>query len=166
VFPSKISHKSPHEFTRSLAGFSIIEALIVITIIGILLSVASPAYQNYKDKRDFADTVQTILAIQKEIDRFYVENNRFPDSLAEIDMAELTDAWGTPYHYLNISSYTKTSSDQKARRDKRLKPVNSDYDLYSAGKDTITRAPFTAEVSHDDIVRCNNGRFLGYASDY
>ena len=166
MFPSKISHNNPHDFVRSLAGFSIIEALIVITIIGILLSVASPAYQNYKDKRDYSNTVQSILAIQKEIDRFYIENNRLPDSLAEIDMADLTDAWGTPYYYLNISSYTKASADQKARRDKRLKPVNSDYDLYSAGKNTMTKAPFTAAESHDDIVRCNNGRYLGYARDY
>lgn len=143
-----------------------IEILIVIAIIGILLSVANPAYQNLMDKRDFTKTTQSMLAIQTAIDNFYIRNNRFPVSLEEIDMEEFTDAWGTRYFYINMSNYNKKISDIKVRRDKKLKPVNSDYDLYSAGKDTLTKAPFTAAVSHDDIVRCNNGRFLGYARDY
>ncbi|MEJ2180091.1 MAG: hypothetical protein P8Y28_06530 [Gammaproteobacteria bacterium] len=52
------------------------------------------------------------------------------------------------------------------RKDKNLTPVNSDYDLYSAGKDGLTRLPFTAQQSQDDIVRCNNGSFIGLALDY
>lgn len=52
------------------------------------------------------------------------------------------------------------------RKDKGLNPVNSDYDLYSMGKDGATMLPFTNPVSFDDIVRCNNGRYVGLAADY
>ena len=46
------------------------------------------------------------------------------------------------------------------------RPVNSDYDLYSKGKDGKSQTPFTAKASQDDIVRANDGSFLGLVSDY
>ena len=45
-------------------------------------------------------------------------------------------------------------------------PVNSDYDLYSMGRDGKSNAPFTAKMSRDDIVRANDGQFVGLASEY
>jgi len=45
-------------------------------------------------------------------------------------------------------------------------PVNSDFDLYSKGKDKESVAAFTAKMSHDDIVRANNGMFVGLADDF
>jgi general secretion pathway protein G len=45
-------------------------------------------------------------------------------------------------------------------------PVNSDYDLYSMGKDEDSQAAFTAQVSRDDVVRANDGNFFGLAIKY
>ncbi|MCP5251868.1 MAG: hypothetical protein H6939_09135 [Burkholderiales bacterium] len=45
-------------------------------------------------------------------------------------------------------------------------PINSDYDLYSMGKDGASVSPLTAKASRDDIIRANNGRFIGRAADY
>lgn len=52
------------------------------------------------------------------------------------------------------------------RKDRFLVPINSDFDLYSMGKDRETVAPLTAKKSHDDIVRANDGAFVGLASDF
>ena len=138
----------------------------MIAIISILVSIAIPAYENYQDERDFLQARQDILLIQKAIDRYYVLHNKFPNTLADVNMLELKDPWGTTYYYLNVSTFNKKVSDDKVRRDRKLKPVNSDYDLFSAGKDSQTRPPFSAKVSRDDVVRCNNGQYLGYAKDY
>jgi len=140
--------------------------LVVIAIIGILFSIAIPAYKNYQDERDYAQARQDILAIQKSIDLYYIQNNAFPDALSDIDMQDVRDPWGESYYYVNVADYDKKNSAYQLRRDKKLKPVNSDYDLYSAGKDGTTRPAFTAKASWDDIVRCNNGQYLGYAKDY
>jgi len=140
--------------------------LVVVAIIGILVSIAIPAYQNYQDERDFIQARQDILVIQKSIDRYYVVNNKFPNSLADIDLQDARDPWGQPYYFINVSTFSKKVSENRLRRDKKLKPVNSDYDLYSAGKDGETRPPFSAKESWDDVVRCNNGQYLGYAKDY
>lgn len=165
MFPPNISRSSLRSCLGK-SGFSIIEVLIVITILGLLLSIATPAYEKYEGRRDTNQAKQDILAIQTAIDRFYIENNHFPDSLAEISMNQIKDPWGSPYFYLDVANYDKKSSDAKVRRDKKLKPVNSDYDLYSAGKDGLSKPPFTAGVSRDDVVRCNNGKYLGFARDY
>lgn len=52
------------------------------------------------------------------------------------------------------------------RKDHNLHPINSDYDLYSMGKDGKSVSPLTGGPSRDDIVRANNGRFVGKAADY
>lgn len=52
------------------------------------------------------------------------------------------------------------------RKDHNLVPLNTDYDLYSSGPDGASVGPLTAKASRDDILRANNGRFVGPASAY
>ena len=144
-------------------GFSAIEILIVIAIIALLVAIAIPSYNNYVDKKDITKAKEDILEIQVVIDKFYIINNRFPDSLAEVDKQNFLDPWGKPYAYLNV---TTAANKGQVRKDKNLTPVNSDYDLYSAGKNKKTNLTFTAKNSKDDIVRCNNGAFIGLVKDY
>ena len=122
-----------------------------------------PSYENYIDQKNITEARKDILALQSAIDGFYVNNNRFPDNLGELGEDERLDPWGNTFYYTNVSAAQNKSI---VRKDKNLTPVNSDYDLYSAGKDGETQLPFTAKVSRDDIVRCNNGQFIGLATDY
>jgi general secretion pathway protein G len=52
------------------------------------------------------------------------------------------------------------------RKDRNLVPINTDFDLYSMGKDGETVMPLTTPKSQDDIVRASNGAFVGLGSDY
>ena len=52
------------------------------------------------------------------------------------------------------------------RKDRFLVPINSCYDLYSMGKDGQSVPPLTAKASWDDIVRANDGAFVGLAWQY
>ncbi|NOS79612.1 MAG: prepilin-type cleavage/methylation domain-containing protein, partial [Nitrospira sp.] len=51
-----------------------------------------------------------------------------------------------------------------ARKDRFLVPINSDFDIYSMGRDGQTVAPLTAPKSHDDIIRASDGGFYGLAA--
>lgn len=144
-------------------GFSAIEILIVVAILALLMAIAVPSYESYKDKKNITQAKSDLLAIQMAIDKYYVLNNRFPDSLAAIGKDQIKDPWMNPYYYVNVVNAINKGS---VRKDKNLTPVNSDYDLYSSGKDGDTKLPFTAKASRDDIVRCNNGAFIGLAEDY
>ena len=52
------------------------------------------------------------------------------------------------------------------RRDGFMFPVNSDYDLFSLGPDGRTAVSLGSQLGKDDILRANNGGYLGPASAY
>jgi general secretion pathway protein G len=64
------------------------------------------------------------------------------------------------------SSDDGSSAQTKARKDYSLVPLNTDYDLYSRGKDGQSAPPLPATVSQDDVLRANNGGFIGLASTF
>ena len=45
-------------------------------------------------------------------------------------------------------------------------PINSQWDLYSTGKDGGSFPPLTAKPSLDDIVVANDGGYVGLAKNY
>ena len=81
-------------------------------------------------------------------------------------MGFLIDAWGRPYQYLRIDGSTTPGINGTRRRDKNANPVNSDYDLYSMGRDGKTTPQFTAKNARDDIVRASDGKYFGLAEDH
>lgn len=150
---------------RSILGFSLVELMIAVTIVGILAAIAYPMYQNYRDRVNRTDAIADIRDIENMIARYQATTDQLPDSLADIGQAGRLDPWGHAYQYLRIAG-ANIHGHGKVRKDRSLVPLNTDYDLYSDGKDGKSRTPLTAQASRDDIVRANNGRFVGLATDY
>lgn len=148
-------------------GFTLIEIMIVIAIIGTLSAIALPNYMKYKNNARIAVAVTDIRMIEKQIVLFVLENiGQLPNSLNDLTTIDtLNDPWGNPYQYLRINGGLKSTIGM-ARKDRFLIPVNSDYDLYSMGKDGLTQAAFTSAKAKDDIVRANDGGYVGLVSNY
>ncbi len=137
-----------------------------MAIIGILSTIAGPIFSDYVDRVRAAQAIQDISAISKSITAYTMNNgDRLPDSLKAVGMDAMRDPWGNPYQYLNLTD-PSLKGKGAPRKDRNLVPINSDYDLYSMGKDGASVSPLTAKASRDDIVRANNGRFIGRAADY
>lgn len=143
-------------------GFTIIELMIVIAIVGLLTMVALPAYQDYSDRVDNGTAANDLRAISLAITDFKLNNGSNPTSLASIKMDGMQDPWGNAYEYVNHE--TATNGDK--RKKNNIVPVNSDFDVYSRGKDGVTAISFSSDFAKDDIVRCNNGNYYGLAKDY
>ena len=150
---------------RQEGGISLVELMIALVIVGVTLSIALPSYQAHRERTRTAVAIGDISAISSTIDRFQIRFRRFPADLDEVGLAGMLDPWGFAYRYLNIADADKPGKG-KVRKDKNLVPINSDYDLYSVGPDGKSVSPLTAKPSRDDIVRANNGRFVGRAEDY
>jgi general secretion pathway protein G len=144
-------------------GFTLLEIIVSVAILGILGGIAYPLYTEYKEKADIARAGVDIQNISATLSSYYTEYSVYPESLNEVSYANFLDPWGNPYQYLNI----QTAKGKGAmRKNKFLVPINSDYDLYSMGKDGISSAPLTAKASHDDIIRANDGAYIGLASNF
>jgi general secretion pathway protein G len=144
-------------------GFTLMELLLVLTLIGILATIASASYANYMNKVRSAQAVADIATMSAVIQHYALENNySYPLSLADVGYVGKTDPWGRPYVYYNINRFGKGGS----RKDHALNPLNTDFDLYSVGPDGKTKAQITQKDSLDDILRAGNGSFVGIAADF
>ena len=149
-------------------GFSLVEIAIILGVVGLLLAVALPIYQAFIDRARVRETVVAIGSMQQKIRDYRSANGAFPDSLADVSdagmpLSDKRDPWGTPYEYLNLNNL---KGNGLARKDKKLAPLNSDFDLYSRGKDQLTNAPLSNSAARDDIVRARDGRFIGLAEEF
>jgi general secretion pathway protein G len=52
------------------------------------------------------------------------------------------------------------------RKDRNLVPINSEFDLYSKGKDGDSRPPLPAKPSRDDVLIARDGAYVGLAKDF
>ena len=168
---------------RRSVGSTFYEVLFVIVIMGVIMSVALPTYTSYREKIRYAEAARDIGIISQRLERFYFTNSRYPEYLVEVgiqDDHELrVDPWGTPYYYLNKTDVdpdtgVPVAGANGAKPDPRTlsngNGVNTDYDLFSAGADRgYNPGIFTGgnvESSWDDVIRINNGKFIGTPADY
>ena len=153
-------------------GFTLIEVMIVIAIMGILTSIGVPNYIKYREKARIEVAITEMRFLEKEIMSFRAKFGELPDDLDEISIGRVLDPWGKPYEYLKTQGVCdKKDKDDKEKKDEIRKdhsqhPLNCDFDLYSVGKDGRSNAPLTSKICQDDIVRANNGGFVGLVSNY
>jgi general secretion pathway protein G len=174
-------------------GFSLIELLIVVMLVGLIAALAVPSYEKAVDAARVARAIGDINAIEKDLLVYDAMNGHLPASLAEIGREDLLDPWQHPYVYLNFfvdpspkgnnggngnggnggggqggghGNQVPPQVQGLMRRDRNLVPLNSRFDLYSKGKDGESRPPITAQASWDDIIRANDGSYVGLASNY
>ena len=134
-------------------------------IVGIIGLIAIPTYSSHIDRTNKAVAESDIVIIAQSIEQRFLENKAYPNSLDDIGLGTKPDPGDNTYYYLRING-ANLDGKGSLRKDGSLNPINSDFDLYSAGKDGQTQLPFSPKVSHDDIVRASNGRFIGYAADF
>lgn len=153
-----------HSITRA-SGLTLLELLVTIALVSLLTSIALPAYQGMQDAGNVQTAIGDIRSIEDAIFRYQLtHNNALPPGLNNIGKQNMTDPWNHPYQYKIIPDDLHGVSG--LRRDRNLLPINSDFDLYSKGADGNSADNISAQKSLDDIIRANDGTYIGLASKY
>ena len=140
----------------------------------VISMIASSTYKDYINTTKISASKTQIIALSLVIDDYYLDNGYYPSSLEDVDNSGLLDPWGNKYIFLNY--YNSPGADLSgghhhhiatnigsARKDRNLVPINSNYDLYSMGKDGQSKPPLTVPVSKDDVIYASDGAYIGLA---
>lgn len=145
----------PSALWANQSGMTLIELMATLAIVSALASIAIPKYHAIAEEARVARAIGDIQAIQISLDT----KDSLPNTLTGVGQ-NIIDPWGNPYVYV------KFSMGGSPRVDAFGIPINTVYDLYSYGKDGASASPLNAGVSLDDVVRANDGGFIGAGNRY
>lgn len=172
------------------SGITLLELIIATAIISVISTLSISAYSGYIETTKVSQAVTQIRTVSFLIENYASDYDEYPETLRDIDNEGLKDPWGNPYVYLNLKinahenddedssddehssydSWHKSDDDRinisAARKDGNLVPINTEFDLYSFGKDGKSKPPLRAKDSHDDVIFANDGGYIGLASEF
>ncbi|MDH3446405.1 MAG: type II secretion system GspH family protein [Deltaproteobacteria bacterium] len=158
-------NEGPRKTEIVVPGFTLVELLVAVTVVGALIAIAVPRYAIYKDQQNVNRAIADMRVLDNRIHNYKMNNDIFPAAITDVPQGNLNDPWGKPYMYLKIEG-ASAAAKANMRKDKNLVPINSDFDLYSKGANGLSVPPLTAGDSKDDVVRANNGSYYGLGSKY
>ena len=144
-------------------GFTLIQTIVVMAIVGLLSSITMPTYRGYVDRARVSGAINDLGTLEIAIRKFVINSldRELPETLDDLGIDSIdVDPWGNPYEYVVIDGAAG------ARTDGAGDAINTDYDLYSRGADGETATSLLDDDSEDDIVRGNDGAYLGLVSHY
>ena len=83
-------------------GFTLIELMIVIAIVGILAAVALPAYQDYTARAQMSEALTLAEGQKSAVVEYYSDNGTFPATNASAGIANARDIKGKYVASVNV----------------------------------------------------------------
>lgn len=155
--PQRSIHKGSVRYAQ--AGFTLLELLITVAIAAVLAVMAMTVFAQAINRSKVSKATVELAEISLLIERSRSQTFEFPDSLPSAPI----DPWGRPYIYTKLEGVNGHGS---ARKDHALNPLNTDFDLFSAGKDGVYKSQVSQKDSLDDVIRARNGAYMGLAEDF
>lgn len=77
------NHASPGRSGRG-AGFTLIEVMIVVVVVGILMAIALPSYESSRQKGRRVDAKSTLLKVASRQEQYMLDRGTYVDDMTEL----------------------------------------------------------------------------------
>ena len=95
--------RNPHR-APGLAGFTLVELMIVTIIVGLLVSIAIPQFDEVRQRAFNATALSDIRTTIAEVERYATTNYAFPSDENDLFAAGLTLSPGVSFMSFNVSN--------------------------------------------------------------
>ncbi|ATO33975.1 Type II secretion system protein G [Dickeya dianthicola] len=137
---------------RRQRGFTLLEIMVVIVILGVLASLVVPNLMGNKEKADRQKAISDIVALESALDMYKLDNSRYPTT--EQGLGALVKKPTTPPEPRN---YPQDGYIRRLPQD----PWGAEYQLASPGRhgkvDVFSYGPDGMPDTDDDIGNWNVG---------
>ena len=98
---------------RRIAGFTLIELMIAIAVVGILAALAFPSYQNYVLKSGRADAKAALYGAAQTLERCFTRYGRYDNTACPLEQGD-TEMSENDKYQLTVTTTTQTTFDLTA----------------------------------------------------
>jgi type IV pilus assembly protein PilE len=102
-------------------GFTLIEVMITVVIVGILAAIAYPSYTSFVTKSGRSEGVAAVMRVSNLQEQYYMDNRSFAENMTELGLSEpfLTESGYYSVDSVGTTSYTitATAAGSQATRD-------------------------------------------------
>ncbi|HHY60736.1 MAG TPA: prepilin-type N-terminal cleavage/methylation domain-containing protein [Clostridia bacterium] len=70
---------------KNQKGFTLVELMVVVVIIGVLVAIAVPVYSNMTLRAKERACDANVRTIQSAVNAFYAEKNEYPENLKDLE---------------------------------------------------------------------------------
>ncbi|EPT3204604.1 pilin, partial [Neisseria gonorrhoeae] len=102
-------------------GFTLIELMIVIAIVGILAAVALPAYQDYTARAQVSEAILLAEGQKSAVTEYYLNNGEWPENNTSAGVASASDIKGKYVKSVTVTNGVVTAQMNPSGVNKEIK---------------------------------------------
>ncbi|EMT9650847.1 pilin, partial [Neisseria gonorrhoeae] len=135
-------------------GFTLIELMIVIAIVGILAAVALPAYQDYTARAQVSEAILLAEGQKSAVTEYYLNNGEWPENNGSAGVASASDIKGKYVKEVKVENGVVTAQMASSNVNKEIQ--GKKLSLWARRQDGSVKwfcgQPVTRGAGNDDTV--------------
>ncbi|ENX4868837.1 pilin, partial [Neisseria gonorrhoeae] len=145
-------------------GFTLIELMIVIAIVGILAAVALPAYQDYTARAQVSEAILLAEGQKSAVTEYYLNHGKWPENNDSAGVANPTEIKGKYVQSVTVTNGVVTAQMKSDGVNKEIKGKR--LSLWAKRQDgsvkwfcgqPVKRDNANAKAGNDDVTADANG---------